>query len=459
MKVEKYLMKEFIQRMPAGAAGAGELAGGGVGTLTGDTNVHSVPPTIGAHGTVTVEAMEGAADSVLEQDIDRLLVKVRPYDNVVDTIVREIGATQDISSMEPQSGSEGTLPIIDTFNSSSNVTVETSDTPGTTTKEFEVINPNAWIAHDTFVVHVDGYPTFYVYEVDYAGKKLKCILLTKAAAQIQIAKGAKLQRLGTAVSERDAMISANEMMPDITTNYCQIFMKTISMGLLAEIHKKKVDYGFSSLKEHDLWDFRRQIESAFLFGVMSKFNDIGNRRKITYTCNGLWNQINKDFAMPESVDDKTYISLTESAFVGNNGSDTKILLCGHGLLSSMMGSVAYQRVMEQSNVELIAGIRFRSIETNHGRLLIKPHHLFIGEHYYDGLVLDPNYILKKYFLKTQTINHDLEKAGIERSKTETLTEISTIFATNLPTHLRIIGKALAGTDQNKGTGAVEGINS
>lgn len=423
----------------------------GVGTLNGNrTDVNGIAQNVnadgarydGERGTVTLQTLEEEGNGILDQNLDRQLTKIRPYDNPIDSISRLLPSAQDISSMEPESGSIGTIPLEDSVQTEAT----TLNTNGfATTIDIKVNNVNMWIKHDTFttprVPSASEQYTFYIYAVDFNAQTLKCILLNdNLASGFNLPADTKIQRLATAVNEREAMIDANEPLPDKNSNYCQFFMKTTSMGQIAQKHKMNVDFGFDDLREMDLWDFRRQIESAFLFGKKAKFVDIGNLNKTVYTCNGVWNQATaNDFVMPKTIDDKTFVDITEKAFIGNNGSDTKIMLVGHGLASDLMKSVQYERYITQQNVQVVAGIEFHKIKTNHGTLLIKPHDLFIGDHYHDGIILDPNYLIKKYYQRTKTDKLDLLKAGKDRSDTIVISEISTICVKNLPAHMRIFG--------------------
>ena len=94
-----------ILRMPAGAQGAG--------TFNGNTTLQQNGYD-GERGTVTIQTLEeeGGNDSILDQDIDRRLIEIRPYENPIDTIARNIDS-EDVTSMEPKNASRGTLPIED----------------------------------------------------------------------------------------------------------------------------------------------------------------------------------------------------------------------------------------------------------------------------------------------------------------------------------------------------------
>ncbi len=432
-----------ILRMPAGTQGAG--------TFNGNTTLQQNGYD-GERGTVTIQTLEeeGGNDSILDQDIDRRLIEIRPYENPVDTIARNIDS-EDVTSMEPKNASRGTLPIEDKVTANVAVSAFNVSTYGASVL-IPVQNINMWIKHDTFCVpkkkssgtglSATEHWNFYVLEVQHLNNKLLCTLQNDVAELPAtgdvLDADVKLQRLATAVNERTAMIDANELLPEYNDNYQQIFMKTISMGLLAERHKKKVDFTFDTLRDLDLWDLKRQIESAYLWGRKAKFADVSDNNKTIYTTNGVWNQIDRDFTLPQTITDTTFIDLTEDAFIGNNGSETKLLFAGHGLMSDLMKSLSYRKYMEQQKTQVVAGVEFHKIKTNHGTLLIKPHSLFVGEHYHDGVILDPAFMFKQYFQRPKVERPDLLKAGKDRSENEVVWEASALCLKNLPTHLRII---------------------
>lgn len=466
-----------VLRMPtqgSGVAGAGHLNGT-------DANLQpQVPDQIGAFGAPSIESMQGAgSDNILEKDLDRRLTQIRPYDSPIDTIARELGNTENCESIEVDAGSIGTIPLMDRTNFGS--TAPTINT-GNKTVELKVLNSKMWTPHCTFQAHMDvtaegvtaaaqqgtthrAYPIFYVYDVDYSASTLKCLIISfgglanDKANAISANVEFDIQRLAVAVNEKTAMITSNAILPELEGNYCQRFMITSSIGVLAEMHKKKVDYGFDAIKANDIWDYKRQIESAYTFGVKSKFADVGDRGKQIYTCNGAWNQITHDFsvmgafAQPNSAD--LFVDITEEAFRETSSSQYKIMLCGKGLMSNFMKSLEFHKQMPNNSTQMIAGIEFHKIQTNHGTLLVKAHNLFIGHHNYDGLIIDPAYVTKMYFQRPTITQHDLIQAGIENSKSQTLSEVSTIIFKNPNAHMRIIGSDDYNTGRD-GTSSVRG---
>mgnify|MGYP006051424943 FL=1 len=466
-----------VLRMPtqgSGVAGAGHLNG------TDDNLQPQVPNQIGAFGAPSIESMQGAgSDNILEKDLDRRLTQIRPYDSPIDTIARELGNTENCESIEVDAGSIGTIPLMDRTNFGSNApTIDTNNK----TVDLKVLNSKMWTPHCTFQAHMDvtqagvtaaaqqgtthrAYPIFYVYDVDYSSNTLKCLIISFGGLAnnnpnaISANVDFDIQRLAVAVNEKTAMITANAILPELEGNYCQRFMITSSIGVLAEMHKKKVDYGFDAIKANDIWDYKRQIESAYTFGVKSKFADVGDRGKQIYTCSGAWEQITHDFsvmgafAQPNSAD--LFVDITEEAFRETSSSQYKIMLCGKGLMSNFMKSLEFHKQMPNNTTQMIAGIEFHKIQTNHGTLLVKAHNLFIGHHNYDGLIIDPAYVTKMYFQRPTITQHDLIQAGIENSKSQTLSEVSTIIFKNPNAHMRIIGSDDYNTGRD-GTSSVRG---
>ena len=159
------------------------------------------------------------------------------------------------------------------------------------------------------------------------------------------------------------------------------------------------------------------------------------------------------FAQPNSAD--LFVDITEEAFRETSSSQYKIMLCGKGLMTNFIKSIEYYKQMTNNATQMIAGIEFHKIQTNHGTLLVKAHNLFIGHHNYDGLIIDPAYVTKMYFQRPTITQHDLIQAGIENSKSQTLSEVSTIIFKNPNAHMRIIGSDDYNTGRD-GTSSVRG---
>lgn len=391
-------------------------------------------------GTPTVESVDAANPDIHEIDLDPLIVKIKPTSAPIDTIIREMGASRKALAIETGGWEIGTREILDTVAEATVATVATS------VVAIKVGKIQMWTKNSTFFVHKlaggnGKFLGFFIYDIDFGASTIKCLCINPTGtAQAPIVPAipidSTIQRLGSAVNERTAQAIAYSILPTARTNYCQLFMTQVEEGVVESLQKKKVDIGFDVYKEQTLWDFRREIESAFLFGQKGMFiNPID--QKPVYTCDGLWNQIDKNYELPTSITDNKYIEMTERIFADQNGSERKILFGGNGLLKDIMSAATYSKQLDAKNVEMKFGIKFNVIETTFGELLVRPHQLFTGTMANSGIVIDPSFIVKEY-LEPLTIQAlDLDKTGNSRVNAERLLENACPFVKNLPTHCKI----------------------
>ena len=389
-------------------------------------------------GAVTHETVEGAAEQIHEVDLDRLIVKVQPSAAIVDQIIREMGSFRKAKGIETGGWEVGTRAIKDTVSGA----VAAS---ATNNVEIPVTNPKMWTKQTMLFVHgINGGDAkllgLYIYEVDSLNSKIKCIAVnpttTVGAIIPAIAQDTVLQRLGTANNERDAQAIAYSLLPSSRTNYCQTFIGQVEEGVIEGLQLKRVDLGFEVYKQQKLWDFRREIESSFLFGHKGQFDDPVENKTI-YTCDGIWHQAEKSFELPTTITDADFIEMTEYAFANQNGSDRKILLAGSGLIADLLKTPTYSKQLESRNTEMVMGIKFNIIETNFGEILIKRHELFDGGLYRSGMILDPAFLVKEQLEHLKIEKLDLNKSGQARVDAERILETACPFLKNLPTHCKI----------------------
>lgn len=391
-------------------------------------------------GTPTMESVNEANPDIHEIDLDPLIVKIKPTSAPIDTIIREMGASRKALAVETGGWEIGTREIIDS------VATATTATTANSLVNIVVGKIQMWTKNSTFFVHKvagrDGQALgFFIYEMDISTNTIKCVCLNptgtaQAPVVPAIPVDSVIQRLGSAVNERTAQAIAYSILPTSRTNYCQLFMTQVEEGIVEGLQKKKVDIGFDVYKEQTLWDFRREIEGAFLFGQKSVFTNPADNKPV-YTCDGMWNQVDKSFELPTTFTDAKYIEMTERIFSDQNGSERKILFGGNGLLKDMLNAGTYSKQMDAKNTEIKFGIKFNIIETTFGELLVRPHQLFTGDMAKSGIVIDPSFIVKEYLEPLTIEKLELNKSGQSRVNAERLLENACPFVKNLPAHCKI----------------------
>lgn len=408
------------------------LFGGSSALVLGDA---IVGPGVAVEGRTDSAALEGA--DLLDNDLNKLIVKVRPSDFVLDTITREINNVVRVQRNECGGYEVGTRDITDKTTLAYTGEEDTID--------LKVGKKEMWQVSDTIfvpgIVGGDGNPLMlYVSKKNNTNSTLQVTAVNPVEGVIPaIANDTGLLRLSKAMSEIDAQTDAFSILPVPRINYTQIHMTQIETSIIAELQKKRVTYDFSTHKELAIWDMRRQMELTNLFGVKGMTTD-PESSKTVYTSAGLWNQITgeSNYDPTATPTNKMFVTLTKEIFDGNNGSDRRLLLAGPDLIEWLSQIPDYSKQVEAKNVEVVHGVRFSRIITNFGELLIKPmSNLFVGDMSKNGLVLDMSYITKYVFEPLQTKDLDLDSSGQRRVKAQRLLENYALFAENLDVHKRI----------------------
>jgi hypothetical protein len=412
-------------------------AGGSVGVDAGNLD----------KGAVTYESTNKNDSTLHREDLEKIVVKLSPNKTPIDVIVRELGGNRKCNDMKVGAREIGIRPSMDKVTDA--ITATTLTAANNYKLEVKVSRSNMWLPNDTFAIHLSNINSIICFIYKIEGNTLYCAVLNPADdadfSLPTIPIDTEIQRLAPAVNESTARVETLANYSKTNINYCQIFMGETDESILDEIAKKDADINFDTYSEQTTINFKRDIEAAFLFGKKSITSDSGNSNKPVYTCDGLWEQLkngknhNLTMSSTTSLSNDDLIDLAEDVFDNENGSETKMMFCGSGLMKELGKIQDYARQLDATTVKTVFGIKFNQIITNNGTLLIKQHNLFRGVHKYDGLVLDPAFITKEYLEPLQTKALDLDTPGIARVRAERIWETSCIFAKNIPTHLRILG--------------------
>lgn len=391
---------------------------------------------VAVEGTLTTDDLL-AQEGITDDDLNKLMVKVRPSDTPLDTLTREIGNVQGVASEECGGYEIGTRDILDT--------VIESYAGGTDVANIKVGKKAMWQVNETiYVPEITGGGgkslMLYVIGKNNTDSTLEVIAVNPVDGDIPaIPADTKIMRLSKAMAELAAQTDAFTALPSTRTNYTQIHMTQVEVSVLSELRKKKVALDFSTHKELAIWDMKRQMELTNLFGVKGKFTNPETNETV-YTSDGLWHQVThaSEYNKGATPNNAFFVNLTKEIFDGNNGSERRVLLAGPNLIAYLSHVDSYVKQVEAKNVEVVHGVRFNRIETSFGELLVKSMSgLFVGDMADCGLVLDMSYIVKYVYEKLQTTPLDLNNTGQRRAKAERLLENYALFAENLDVHRKI----------------------
>ena len=399
-----------------------------------------IPAIVGPGGSVegTLTTEDIITSDLSLDDLNKIVVKVRPSDTPLDTLTREIGNLSQAKNRETGGFEVGTRDVEDA--------VTLAFAGGADVANLRVGKKSMWQVSDTVlcpdVTGGDGKPLMlYVCAKDNAASTVQVIAANPVEGNIPVIDNAtKLIRLSKAMGETDAQTDPFTTLPTDRKNYTQIHMTQVEVSVLSELHNKKVALDFTTHKEVSIWDWKRAMELTNLFGKKGKFTDpVAN--KIIYTSDGLWNQIPgfSDYDPSTTPTNALFVEMCKEIFDGNNGSDRRILLAGSELLVWLSRVDQYIKQFEAKNTEFVHGVKFNRIETTFGELLIKPmSSLFVGDMAKCGMVLDMSYIRKDVQEALNVVELDLDKTGQRRVKAVRMIENYCLFAENLPVHRKII---------------------
>ena len=415
-------------------------AGSSEGVVDGTTVVGATAPS-----TSVVEA------GYIEEDLDKQIVKVRPQDTPIDTFTRSIANNESCKSWEAGGWEIGTRETRDT--------VATAYVAGTSTaNQLVVDNVDMWKPGDTFVINAYSSSADQGPMTDGSGNPVQCLVKsvdsannklvvqrvgTLSATLPNVGEDYILCRLSPAVSELEASVEGYAIQPSDRKYYNQTHMCQVEESVIHSLLKKKVAMDFSVYKEQTIWDFKRGMELANLFGVggLSK----NAKGELVHLSTGLWWQMNQqstvDFS--QAMTDQNWNAIGKAIFEGNNGADRRLLFAGNALLEQIANAKSYQKQLEAKNTEMVLGLRVYKIETPFGELLVKPMgSLFEGYFSKCGMVIDPNFV-KKYIMEPlQTTNLDLNNTGQRRvDNAVRMHETYSLFLENLPCHRKIVPAA------------------
>lgn len=381
----------------------------------------------------------------MDDDLDKKLVLIRPQDTPIDTFTRTIANNVKSEAWEAGGWEIGTREVWDSL--------DAAFVSGTT---ITVKNPDMWKPGDTMLVHtIDGGGADSGIKMDSSSPAQPVALIVKgisganltvqrvgslSASIPAIDDDSILQRLSPAVSELEASVEGFAIQPSDRKYYNQTHMCQVEESVIHALLKKKVAMDFSVYKEQTLWDFKRGMELANLFGVggLSK----NAKGELVHHSTGLWWQMTQQSTVnfAASMSDQDWNSLGRAIFEGNNGADRRLLFAGNGLLEQIANVSSYSKQLEAKNTEMVLGLRVFKIETPFGELLVKPMgSLFEGYFAKCGMVIDPNFVKKYVMEQLTTTQLDLNKTGQRRvDNAVRIHETYSLFLENLPCHRRII---------------------
>lgn len=265
--------------------------------MTNETNNPTVITTASGavrvvDGPLTTTAINEGSPSLLLNEIDSRVVKIRPMATPVDQISRMIGSRQASSMIVDYYSVDAKTP--DTELSEPLAIVRGGSFGGMPTYKMTVADPAAIAQTETLLLpevkagaNAAQGLVVYVVSADSAGDGTATVVCLNGSATSVAesigAEGNKVVRMGRAAGELDVQTPQFESLPVKTSNFCQIFKAQIEQSILAKLSAKEVGWTLSDQEEVAIMDMRLGMEKSFLFGVKARLTDSKRCDEVLFT--------------------------------------------------------------------------------------------------------------------------------------------------------------------------------
>ncbi len=416
--------------------GTGVMAAAAVAGVTGaGQHIDAEPLTT----TLTAEV----SPTLLRNEIDDRIVKIRPMSTPLDQISR-YGGARLCGSMKVDYYSVDTKPSTAVITDP----IKVGDTrkPGYCVATIQTDNNQIFQPTTTIMVPSEQASeggTLVLYVVSTGKESIDVIAVNNRSGQSYLVPdlqpGTVLVRMGRAAAELDVMTSQYEHVPVKSTNYCQIFKAQVEQSTLMKIANKEVGWTFSDQEEAAIIDMRMGMERNFLFGYKSRFTDPEKGDEVLLT-GGVWNQTDNmlRYRTDESIDEEWLVKLCRQAFSHNAGSSKKVLLAGSDLIEKLHLTGA-KRVLVNDTVVTKWGLDFTEIHSKFGTLYVLLAEVFDQCGMSGcGMVIDPEYITKYCHVPFRTERLNLRQSGVRNVDAIVITEASCLVLRYPQSHLKIV---------------------
>lgn len=353
------------------------------------------------------------APEMIEDEVDQNIVKIRPYANQLDTILRYVG-TKKINTFEFEYYSINSRKVNDEVKSFTLPGTASASKKGCTAT-IGLGNYGNYDVTDTLYVPsvngADGNPlVLYIYGKDDSAQTFnvtceenQVVTATGGYAIPTIAANTAIYAMGRAAAETDVLSPAVEFLPDKTRGYCQRFMFQISISNYAKMADKEVKWDLSEIEEEALFDYRRRMEASFLFGHMAKLYDPAKKKDI-YLTGGIVGWIKKYHTLDSAATDgnKEVVDMMKKVFMGNNGSKERFAFAGSEAVAKISKMNGFEKQQDAVKTEILLGITWSKMVSNFGTINLAHHEILDEYGFADKLIIIDPQFLRKYQIENLT---------------------------------------------------------
>lgn len=382
--------------------------------------------------TVTTDVTGAKSPNLLTDDISSKITMIKPSQVPLDTILRNIGSTTPSDAWKIKFYEVDVRGVSDTlkkaFDTSASGTYESSTGVHTIT----VNSPHIWSVDDNLLFQgVSGGDSMdlvvHIVAKNAVVGTLAVVPLNGTGSEEtdmpDIPINTAITRIGNSKAELDAQTTPYANFPQDLYNYNQVHMAQIEESFFDKLHSKEVKWDMADMQAQAIYDMRRMMEFTSIFGVRKKlYNPIDE--EYIYHSGGLIRYITNNIEYTEgAITNDSFVDMTKSIFVGNAGSDTRVLFAGSTYLSDLQKAGTVQKQVEAGKVVVKWGVKFTEIETIYGYLLLKHHQLLDDVGWAKkGIVLDISNIEKHNFTSMKASKLEFAKSGIKKANAVRLDE-------------------------------------
>ncbi|MDE5689012.1 MAG: DUF5309 domain-containing protein [Paramuribaculum sp.] len=402
-------------------------------------------------GVLTTTMAREASPSLLRNETDDRVARIRPMATPVDSISRMIGARKchsmvvdyyTVDSKKPTVTAMSNLKDTGTIHSSGKkiYTLQTAESGAFAVSDTIYVpdvssDPAPGTTSDPLMLYVIG-STPGTGEVTVIGINAG----NDGAIDINFA-GKSLVRMGRAAGELDVQTPQFEALPRKDTNYCQIFKAQIEQSHIMRQSAKEVGWTFSDQEEVAVMDMRMSMEKSFVFGVKARLEQPERCDEVMFT-GGIWNQAASTATYSKSGLNMTQLTaIMKTAFCGSAaGSSRKILFAGSGLIAEL-NNLEHTKVLLARDRVTRWGVDFNEVTSKFGTLMVVHSEVFDQcGHENDGLIVDPYYMTKYVHVPFKYDRLDMKRSGTRNTEATVLTEASCLVLRNPEAHVKVIGE-------------------
>jgi hypothetical protein len=381
----------------------------------------------------------------LIDEVSRVVTKIRPDEFPMDSILRKMNNSEEAKDFEVF------FEEVEYRGRKDTVTTALAAPTGTTQadkyRDIEVGNPALFVEGEAIIIQsisgastVDGSPLRLRIDRKNDDGTLKVHALNTVNNVVPaIPDDTVILRGATSYGELKAQAGVSTNYPGVRSNYCQRFMAQVEQGKIRSKIASKSGYGMKEQNFMRMYDMRTEMEESSIFGVKSKTFSLKDNEDV-YTQQGVFHEDigQLEYTTASGIDNNRWIDWTKDIFSDNSGSKDRILFGGRNMIAEILKIDMVQKQLDAKAVEIVPGLKIKSVETSFGNLLIYHHKLFDQLDYLDdGLVLDMTNIKRRPFQALKKEALELAKSGQKYVDAYLISEISCIETRYLGTHFRI----------------------